>query len=483
MRRVISSILATTMLIASFTVGICATADNGNDVKVEAKKIEKFEEDCGIKIIYPHLSGFKSASKLNGLIQNKITDSIGSIRCAWSDLLKMKEEQKKAGEEISKVGVSLGSTFDYSKNGKILSVMMNESFYMGGAHDLFSIDSFTVNTKTGEIYSFNSLFNQKSNYKKVVVDKISTMIQKEKDSYFGNAMKTLAEMKTDDFQFYIDGSNLVIYFDLYDLAPYAYGIPKFTIAVKDLKGLLKDEVYSQVINAKSLTKTRFNGRSITLPYKTYENGYSLMVQLKFFAETLGYKVTWDSQKGASIAGGFIQNNVNSYYTDKTKESSIKLTQPAKIINYIMYVPIEYFSQVLKENVSYDGEVVRLYKFAATQESQFDKQIIDFCSPVSAEQCVQMYANAVKERKGAIQYALFSEKLREAKKSYFEELNWVTGVSSPWVTGYDIENSGKGTYNIVFHWATSAGTEADSTTKITVENRSDEEFWQITSLQE
>ena len=484
MKRNLYLMIVAVLLSVTFALGTStAAAEVKADVKVDTYKIESIKEDCGIKIIYPILSGFNSASKLNDRILNKNIDSIGYIRGAWSALLRMKEDQKAAGEEISKVGVSLESNFDYSKSGNILSVIMNEYSFAGGAHGASYIDSFTVNTKTDEIYTFNSLFNQKSNYKKVIVEKINTMIDKEKDLYFENAKKTLADRNTNDFQFYIDGSNLVIYFSLYDLRPYAGGIPKFSIAAKDLKGLLKEEVYSQIINAKSLENTRLNGTSLSVPYKTYEQDYTLMVPLKHFAETLGYTVGWDSENGASVAGGYIKNNVNSYYASDKSKAPCGLSAPPKTIKNRLFVPLQYFSQILKEDVSYDGEIARLYKYAAKDESQFPSQIVEFILPTSAEQCVQMYAEAVQKRTGAIQYALYSEKLRAATKSKFESLNWVTGVSSPWITGYDIKNTGKGTYDILFHWATSAGSEPDSSTRVIVEETAEQEYWKITSVQE
>ena len=485
MKKTMFLAIVTLLMVSIFTLGIRAAAnDVKTGIKINVGKIEKIEDGCTINIIYPILSGFDAASKLNSLIQNKNIASIGNIRYLYADMQKMKEELKKAGEKVyeSDINFSVNSTYDYTLNGSILSVMLNESLYAGGVHGSYDIDSFTVNTKTNEIYKFNSLFNPKSNFKKVIVKKINAMIDKEKDLYFEDAKKTLAARNTDDYHFYFNGSNLIVYFGLYDLRPYAGGISKFSLPVRDLKGLLRDEVYSQLINAKQLSKTTLNGTSLKVPCKTYMQNYALMVPLKTVAEALGYTVGWDPQKGASVAGGYIKNNINSYYTDKSEKTPVKLNSAPKTVKKVLYVPLEYFSDVLKEEASYDGEVLRLYKSVEKEESQFDKQITEFCSPSSAEQCVQMYAKAVKERKGALQYALYSEKLRERTKSDFETENWVSGVSSPWVDSYDIKAAGKGVYNIVFHWATSAGKEQDSTSKITVEKIADEEYWQITDIQ-
>lgn len=481
MRKTLLVILMLAITFTTFSIGInAASTSNGSvsSVKVETARIEKNEENCTIKLIYPVFSGFSSAKKLNDTMQNKNLDSIGYIRSALASLQEYINQLKAAGETyVPKVETD--SYFDYSINGDILSLVLNSYIYSGGAHGSTLLDSYTVNTRTGEMYTFASLFNSSSNYKKVILDKINKMIDKEKDLYFEDAKKTLAA-KNSNYKFYINGNMLVIYFDEYDLRPYAGGIPEFSINVKDLKGLLKDDIYKQLINAKPIGNVRLNGTGMGTQLKTYEQDYSLMVPLKAIAETLGYKVGWDSKKGASVAGGYIKNNVDTYYTSGSKK--IKLT-PAKIIGNVLYVPSSYFSEVLKEDVFYDGKALRIFKKPLSAPSLFDNQILEFTRLGTAKECAQMYAKAVMERKGAIQYGLLSSKLRAAKKAGFEDMNWVTGVSSPWVTGFDITDNGKGIYKIVFHWATSTGKSPDSTTSITIESVPGQEYWEITNITE
>jgi hypothetical protein len=472
------------LMLSIFTLGIRAFANNeSSGVKIEAGRIEKIEDGFTINILYPKISGFDAAAKLNSLIRNKNIALIGNIRYLYEDMKQITEEMKKAGEKVYKSDMDIfaESDYDYSLNGSILSITMNESTYSGGAHGSYGSESFTVNTKTNEIYTFNSLFNQKSNFKNVILKKINTMIDKEKEAYFEDAKKTLAGRNTNDYQFYFDGSNLVVYFGLYDLRPYAGGISEFSIPVKELKGLLKNEIYSQVINAKPLNKTTINGTNFNVDLKTFMKNYTLMVPLKPVAETLGYKVTWNQKKGAGIAGGYVKNNINSYYTDKSEKTPVKLAVAPMTVNNVLYVPLEYFKDVLKEDIRYDGKTLRIYKLENKEQNQFDSQITEFVLAASAEQCAQMYAKAVKERNGALQYALYSDNLRQGTEKDFENTNWVTGFSSPWVDSYDIKADGKGVYSIVFHWATSTGKEKDSTIKLTVEKTADGEYWQISAI--
>ncbi len=152
----------------------------------------------------------------------------------------------------------------------------------------------------------------------------------------------------------------------------------------------------------------------------------------------------------------------------------------------MYVPQTYFSMVLKEDVIYDGDALCIFKAESVNEGTFDQQIAEFESPDTAEKAVNMYAKAAQERKGAIQYALYSDKLKAEKRAGLEEMNWVTGVSSPWISGYEIyeiDNESKKTYSVIFNWATSTGKLPDTKTIVTVEKIPQQEYWQITEITE
>ena len=50
----------------------------------------------------------------------------------------------------------------------------------------------------------------------------------------------------DKQKFYIQDDNIVVYFDLYDIAPYAAGIPEFIINVNKIDHILKPE-YKEIL--------------------------------------------------------------------------------------------------------------------------------------------------------------------------------------------------------------------------------------------
>lgn len=52
-----------------------------------------------------------------------------------------------------------------------------------------------------------------------------------------------------EFEFYINGDQLVVFFSLYDITAYAGGIQYFDMDAEELKELLKPEIYEAMKGA------------------------------------------------------------------------------------------------------------------------------------------------------------------------------------------------------------------------------------------
>lgn len=97
------------------------------------------------------------------------------------------------------------------------------------------------------------------------------------------------------------------------------------------------------------------------------------------------------------------------------------------------------------------------------------------SAESPKDVANIWAEGIKTRNGTMQYAVMCPKLKEQfKKEQDENGNpaWVTGVSSPWITEYEIKQIKnispiQKDITIKFEWATSAGAEPDTESTISV----------------
>ncbi len=108
--------------------------------------------------------------------------------------------------------------------------------------------------------------------------------------------------------------------------------------------------------------------------------------------------------------------------------------------------------------------------------------VGVCSPRDA---ALLWAKGIKLRNAALQYAVLSGPLKERFLKAWEQTapGWVTGVSSPWISKYELNSEhhrdGIYTYVIVFTADTSTGTAGTYTARITVE--ADHGFWRITHI--
>lgn len=197
------------------------------------KNLEYLKED--IKI--PQLVDGNDEKKINSM-NNKITD----------DIMPKVEEAEKISKEYFGGAEKEKPTFPYeiysrytitTDNNSIISMYDDYYEYLGGAHGMTTRSSYTIDRKQEKLLSLKELFTEDYNYKDIINKEIKTEINKHPENYFdsGDAFKGISENQS----FYIEGDNLVIYYQLYDLAPYVFGFPEFKIPLKSFD---KNFIYS-----------------------------------------------------------------------------------------------------------------------------------------------------------------------------------------------------------------------------------------------
>lgn len=465
MKRVIVLVIAVILVILS---GTTTFADN--DFIVKHSVINDSDEFCDINVFTPYFEGFNGSNEINRQIKNMVTDAIGNVRAMGIEL---KEFERKTTLDID---------YDYSKYDELLSVQLITYIYSGGAHGSTQIDPITVNTLTGNIYTFKDLFKNEIEGISFVEKYILDTIMKDPEWYFENYEQTIKD-KHGEYDFYFDGNSLVVYFGEYDIAPYASGIRYFKINVDGLKDILKEEVYNSVKKGQKKGSITFNGVDINSKYEVIQyKTWTSMVPLRDIAKSLGYEVGWNKENGAIIAGGFIKPGVDTYW--KTGKEPEQMTAPLAI-DGVTYVPLNYFTYVLEENVRIDYRdndklIVRVFGKDGF-ENNFDRLIKGFSFPLSGEAAAKMYAEAVKTRNGAVQYGLFSDEIRKNKFMELSDLAFVTGVSSPWVDNYEITKINDNTFKIEFTLKTSVPADLTiETVNITVAEKFG--YWKIVSIE-
>lgn len=119
----------------------------------------------------------------------------------------------------------------YNKN-CILSLYFDQYEYTGGAHGNTIRYSDTWNVKIGKRMPLSSFFPKNMNYmeyiEKSIVSQINSQIEAGNSYYFENSKELVHDTLKED-NFYLEGENIVIYFQQYDIGPYVMGILTFPI--------------------------------------------------------------------------------------------------------------------------------------------------------------------------------------------------------------------------------------------------------------
>lgn len=158
---------------------------------------------------------------------------------------KVKKEASQYYSNAKGVGINpfvANVTFDIKENeNNILSIYTIYYQYSGGAHGYNNDITYNIDLSDGELIELKDLFKENVDYKNIINKKINKQID---EMIEANGESTpIYEFKgiKDNQPFYLQDNNLVIYFELYEIAPYAAGIPKFEIPLKELKDVLSEK--------------------------------------------------------------------------------------------------------------------------------------------------------------------------------------------------------------------------------------------------
>lgn len=221
---------------------LAGCADNGKPVSssfsIEGDTIQESTPYLEIDLNLPVFSGFDAAEAINKEISESIKAGRAEVENAAS-YMEANDLQMKAG---------LHSDYRYSKNEDLVSLWLMVDNYTGGAHGLYWIEPYTFRISNSERYDFIGLFREGNASAALITDKILNAIREKPELYFESAEETVKKYDN-NYSFYINGNQLVVFFSLYDIAPYAAGIQYFDFDAEDLKEILKPEIYDAMKNA------------------------------------------------------------------------------------------------------------------------------------------------------------------------------------------------------------------------------------------
>lgn len=167
---------------------------------------------------------------------------------------------------------------------------------------------------------------------------------------------------------------------------------------------------------------------------------------------------------------------------------IKPDVPLQMINNRVMAPVRWIAEALGCAVDWD-EATRTVSIFAPSQSGCERRVElleKALAPTTPQETVDRWAEGVKTRNGALQYAVFSPELKKQKYEEFESCGWITGTSSPWVENYEIIKEaqapdGSQVYEVKFNAMASTGPAGSYLTKAIVKQYG--QHWFIDRLEE
>lgn len=203
-----------------------------NTVSVETTTIDQSDEFFDIDVQIPTFTGFSSADSINRMISTSADSAIAEVM----EVASMMEQQGMA----SKATLD-GSFLCYSfPEDDLYSAWITMANYTGGAHGISWLESYTFSATSGKVFAFSDLFGDAIKGPAYVEEKMTEAIIASGD-FFPGAESELKKYQG-NFPFYINGNEIVVYFSVYELAPYAAGIPSFTFTDAELADHLRPEI-------------------------------------------------------------------------------------------------------------------------------------------------------------------------------------------------------------------------------------------------
>lgn len=117
----------------------------------------------------------------------------------------------------------------------VLSLYFDRYEYTGGAHGMTVRSADTWNLKTGRRIDLSEYFPGRKDYTAYILDAINSQIasnEKDNSNLYFEDVNELVKENFNEKNFYVVPEGIVIFFQLYEIAPYSSGIQSFLIPFK-----------------------------------------------------------------------------------------------------------------------------------------------------------------------------------------------------------------------------------------------------------
>lgn len=173
---------------------------------------------------YPEVIGLQDKqwqAKVNHLIANQAQELI----------------HQQVGDDLSTVSTLLGEYELKNNQRDIFSLLQsNYTYRYQAAHGMTLVSSLTFDMEKQHVYTLKELFKPDSDY----VGRLSAIVAEQIKTRDIPVLNPFTSISPDQ-QFYVADRTLVLYYQLYDLAPYVYGIVYFPISIYEISDIINED--------------------------------------------------------------------------------------------------------------------------------------------------------------------------------------------------------------------------------------------------
>lgn len=226
LRLIFLGMATSSFIYTSVLVQAQETKPIDQEITIADLVIKEDHEALKIDMVFPLIQGIKDKrveEKINQTIQKDVLD--------FKEMLKTESEKylqgaKEEGWEIRKYIATIYYIVHYQKN-DLLSLSVFYYSYTLGAHGNTLQCAYNFNLLNGEEILLSDILKGKKDYVDIINQEIRRRIELNPQKYFSEW--SVFQSISEEQPFYLIEGGIVVYFGLYEIAPYSSGIRYFKI--------------------------------------------------------------------------------------------------------------------------------------------------------------------------------------------------------------------------------------------------------------